>query len=309
MNKRNLSRVPLQSLRHLEAVVRCGTFEAAANELSVTPGAVSQHIKRLEKSLGITLFTRYGNRSVPNDRAVEIANTLTITFSDIERVLGKHTGQADVSFVKMKLYQTWATRWLIPNLERFTKLHPGIAIEFETGFGPFDPERADIDLSLQIISEGAKGVNHHEILIPHLSPVCSPQLAQKLHSIKDIVKLPRIASRNRMDDWSNWLGSTHENVDEEAPVMVFSNSTLVYETALSGNGIAIAQIELVLNDLENGRLVQPFKLTVEAKPALSLVQSVSKPQNKASRIFKEWLITEAEILKKRTNAYLSGFIR
>lgn len=145
-----LSRLHLQGLRHFEAVVRLGTFEAAARELNVTPGAVSQQIRRLEDGLGVSLFHRYGNRSEPTDTARQIAQTLSDVFEQIEQALETGTGKTGSSSVKFKVYQTWANRWLIPRLEAFSNEYPDISVEFETGIESVDAGWGDLDMALSM---------------------------------------------------------------------------------------------------------------------------------------------------------------
>lgn len=301
-----LGRVPLQSLRHLEAVVRNGTFEAAARELNVTSGAVSQQIKRLEDALGVGLFTRSGNRSIPNDRAVEIARTLNDAFSRIEAVLDAQTDRARSQVVKVKVFQTWANRWLIPRLDQFSQQFPDIAVEFFTGYGAVDLNREGIHLALHLGNSEDEGAVAVPLLTPHLAPVCTPAVAAGISGVRDLLQMPRIASRNRMQDWARWTAATEFVPDESRPLMVFSNSTLVYEAALAGNGVAVAQLELVLGDLQSGRLVRPLPQVVEAEGPLCLIMVDGAMRRPAPRHFRDWIITEADRLRQRTAAYLGA---
>ncbi|PJE28125.1 hypothetical protein CVM50_14275 [Pseudooceanicola marinus] len=99
------------------------------------------------------------------------------------------------------------------------------------------------------------------LFTPHLLAVCTPAVAERLGPKVDLSLTTRIASRNRMEDWPNWMAAAGRTWDDKKPLMVFSNSTLVYEAALAGNGVAIAQLELVLQDLAEGRLVRPARLS------------------------------------------------
>ncbi|MFN4156698.1 MAG: LysR substrate-binding domain-containing protein [Paracoccaceae bacterium] len=303
-----LRHIPLQSLRHLEAVVRNGTFEAAAQELNVTPGAVSQQIKRLEEGLGIALFTRAGNRSVPNAKALEIAKSLTDAFGQIEAVLDAQTDRSRSSSVKVKVYQTWANRWLIPRLDRFSQQFPDISVEFFTGYGAVDLNREGIHLALSLGGSEDDSAMAAPLLTPHLAPVCTPAVAAGISGARDLLNMPRIASRNRMQDWARWISATDLVPDESRPLMVFSNSTLVYEATLAGNGIAIAQVELVLADLKSGRLVRPLPQVVAAEAALCLIEVGGAMRRPAPRHFRDWIVSEAEGLRQRTTEYLAGAV-
>ncbi|WP_386803822.1 LysR substrate-binding domain-containing protein [Litorisediminicola beolgyonensis] len=301
-----MSRLHLQGLRHLEAVVRLGTFDAAARELHVTPGAVSQHIKRLEDRLGVSLFHRYGNRSEPNDAARQIARTLSDAFEQIEQALEQGTGRSESASVKIKLYQTWANRWLIPRLEAFSEQYPDISVEFETGIESVDAGWGDLDMALSMRPDTSPNYTRVPLFTPRLLAVCTPAVAERLGPEVDLSRTARIASRNRMEDWPNWMAAAGLSADDKKPVMVFSNSTLVYEAALAGYGVAIAQLELVLQDLREGRLVRPAPTVIDAASPIVLLQPVSRARRGAARLFHKWLVVEAERLRTRTQAYLDA---
>lgn len=300
-----LSRISLLSLRHLETVVRLGTFEAAAEEMGVTTGAVSQQIRKLEAGLEIELFHRYGNRTVPTQEAREIAETLGRAFGEIESTLSEHgaRGVLDTS-VKIVLYQTWANRWLIPRLDKFAQQHPEISVEFETGLGRPGSGWGSLDMAINQEDEAREDIIRLPLITPRLGPVCTPDLAQRIERTEDLLNLPRIASRNRMDDWPRWLSSAGVMAEDKKPLMVFSNSTLVYEAALAGHGVAIAQLELVLNELVSGRLVRPLKPVVESTGTISIHQPRSRARRSASRLFRDWLVEEAALLRQRAETVL-----
>ncbi|RVV99423.1 LysR family transcriptional regulator [Mesobaculum littorinae] len=301
-----LSRLHLQGLRHFEAVVRLGTFEAAARELNVTPGAVSQQIRRLEDGLGVSLFHRYGNRSEPTDAARQIAQGLSDAFEQIEQALEIGTGKSSSASVKIKLYQTWANRWLIPRLEAFAQQYPDISVEFETGIESVDAGWADLDMALSMRPEESPDITRVPLFTPHLLAVCTPAVAERLGPRVDLSLTTRIASRNRMEDWPNWMAAAGLSADDKKPLMVFSNSTLVYEAALAGNGVAIAQLELVLQDLAEGRLVRPDPTIIDAASPIVLLRPVSRRRRNAAGLFHDWLVAEAGGLRARTQAYLDA---
>lgn len=297
-----LARFPLLSLRHLEAAVRLGTFERAASELNVTPSAVSQQIKRIEAGLGRPLFDRTANRVVPNARALDLGRTLTEAFALIGTGLDLALSDAAAQSVKIRLYQTWANRWLVPRLERFTRRFPDIAVEFETGREAVDFARTDADLALSSEVQPSRLVRTRPVLIPRLAPVCTPALAERLRHPADLAQVARIASRNRMMDWPLWLEAEGQAQVDQRPLLVFSNSTMVYESALSGAGVAIAQVELVLGDLETGRLVRPFPRTIRSDTPILLLEHEARVRRPGVARFRSWMIEEIDALVARADA-------
>lgn len=300
-----LARFPLLSLRHLEAAIRLGSFDMAARELNVTPSAVSQQIKRIEASLGQSLFERSANRVVPNVRAQELGRVLSEAFERMDFGLRQAMSEAGEQSVKIRLYQTLANRWLVPRLERFTRQFPEIAVEFETGLDPVDFSRTDADLALSTEATASRSVHGEQVLVPRLCPVCTPAVMRRVTTAEDLAQLPRIASRNRMNDWPRWLEAAGQPQVDQRPLLVFSNSTLVYESALSGAGVAIAQLELVLGDLESGRLVRPFPDTINSDIAILLFEHETRRRRPSVRKFRDWLLDEIADLARRTDSYLS----
>lgn len=306
MKPLSLARLPLLSLRYLESAVRLGTFELAARELNVTPSAVSQQIKRIEETLGHVLFERSSNRVAPTPRAVELGRSLSEAFELIEASVRQAMRDGGEQSVKIRLYQTWANRWLVPRLEGFTRAHPDVAVEFETGIEAVDFGRTDVDLALSTQPAPNRGASRRQIMVPRLAPVCTPALAEKLSTPADLAHVARIVSRNRMSDWQQWLATVGYSQVDQRPMLVFSNSTLVYESALSGAGVAIAQIELVLNDLESGRLVRPFPVVIPSDTPIYLFEPEMRSRRAAVRKFKAWLLAEIEGIVTRTDAFLGA---
>lgn len=301
-----LTRIPLLSLRHLEAAIRLGTFDLAARELNVTPSAVSQQIKRIEESLGHALFERSSNRVTANARAVELGRILSEAFELVDFGLRQAMTGATEQSVKIRLYQTWANRWLVPRLEIFTRRHPEIAVEFETGVDAVDFSRTDADLALSTLTAQSRTISGRPIMVPRLAPVCTPAVARRLSRPEDLANVARIASRNRMTDWPRWLDAQGLQQLDQRPLLVFSNSSLVYESALSGAGVAIAQVELVMADLETGRLVRPFPLTIASDTPIMLFEHPIRVRRPSVRKFRNWMLGEIDALVVRTDSYLQS---
>jgi LysR family glycine cleavage system transcriptional activator len=195
-------------------------------------------------------------------------------------------------------------RWLIPRLKAFSHQYPDISVEFETGIESVSAGWGNIDMALSMRPEESPDYTRVPLFTPHLLAVCTPAVAARLGPEVDLTRTTRIASRNRMEDWPNWLAAAGLSIDDKKPLMVFSNSTLVYEAALAGNGVAIAQLELVVQDLKEGRLMRPVPTVIDAVSPIVLLQPVSRSRRIAASLFHDWLVAEAESLRARTQACL-----
>lgn len=301
-----LNRAPLLALRYLEAVVRLGSFEAAAKELNVSASAISQQMSKLEAALNINLFERSPNRTNSNDRAVTLAKGLAEGFDLIESALNWAVADVRNANVKVRLYQTWANRWLVPRLESFATKFPSISVELETGVDAVDFSRTDADFAMAIRTVPSRSVMNEHLISPRLVPICCPALAARVKVLADLDRVTRIASRNRMGDWAHWMQTVRERPDDMRPMMVFSNSTLLYEAALSGAGIAIAQLELVLADIEAGRLVTPFPYVVSASESVALFEPTARARSREHRQFRTWFVDEMHALITRSDKLIAS---
>ncbi|MDO1582562.1 LysR substrate-binding domain-containing protein [Rhizobium oryzicola] len=303
MNTSILSRIPLLALRHLEAAVRLGSFETAARELNVSASAVSQQIHRIERSIGFSLFERLGNRTVPTRRGLELGRVLTQAFDAIAIGVEEAASSGMSHGVKIRVYQTLANRWLIPNLEDFSRQYPEVSVEFETGSGDVDFSHTDADMAICFNAASSRRVLRQELFSSRLTPVCTPRVA--LENATDLASVPRISSRNRMSDWPTWLSASGFKQERQTRLLLFSNSTLAYEAALAGMGMVVAQIELVINDLQSGRLVQPFATCIRSQQSVALLEPEIRPRNPAATAFRQWVVQEVKALTHRTDLFLA----
>lgn len=291
-------RLPLNGLRVFEAAARLGSFLRAADELAITPGAVSRQIKALELELGVRLFERF-NRAV---RLTEAGATLAIGVRQGLGVLAQAVEQArsrrDAPVV-ISATPSLAARWLASRLYRFQERHPGIDIRVSANDTPVDLARDGVDIALRYGKGPYVGLHATRLATAHLFPVCTPAFAAEagLKTPADLTRVSLMQDINAFGEepvWSDWLAAAGVEGAADERGARFSNTYLTIEAVLAGRGVALAHRALVLDDLASGRLIRPFDLEVASSAsywALSLPERADLPQ---LRRFRAWLVDQAE---------------
>ncbi|WP_298209589.1 LysR substrate-binding domain-containing protein [Acidovorax sp.] len=258
---------PLSALRAFEAAARLGRMTAAADELSVTPGAISRQVRQLEQHLGVPLFDGSKARPTLTPAAHVLQPVLTTAFAhiaDAVREISDHSqGPLDVA-----CFSTFTVKWLIPRLFDFQTRHPGIEVRLRTtDAGPDAPPlQGDLAITAEEATEAQGAHQEQRRLFPeHLGPVLSPELAQQmaLHQPADLadpaLQPLRLHTRTRRNAWAMWgaaAGATVPPPPQAAPE--FEHYYFTLEAAVRGLGIAIAPWHLVMDDIQAGRLVAPL---------------------------------------------------
>ncbi|WP_181832913.1 transcriptional regulator GcvA [Bosea caraganae] len=290
---------PLNALRAFEAAGRHVSFTRAAEELHVTPGAVSRQIKLLEDFLGVELFDRT-NRDL---RISEASRAYVAALTDVfdrtdgatKRLLNAHKEQP----LHVHCAMTFALRWLMPRLPLFHKLDPTREIQLTTSFTPMPASilgAGDVDISIQLGRGDWSGLIAHRIAGGELVPVCSPQLlatSPALRHANDLSRHTLLHSLARPDDWRDWLAAAGADAVDAGHSLRFESSSLAYQAAIDGIGIAIGQMALVVEDIELGRLVPAFDFVFQNGNAYYLTYLERAEKNPRLMAFRDWILGEA----------------
>ena len=286
---------PLNTLRLFEAAGRHASFKLAAEELHLTPSAVSHGIQKLEDWLGATLFER-GTRGLSLTAAGEaylpqIAEALGMLAQATDVVQGrKPTGALSVSVAP-----TFAKRWLLPRLARFTERHPDIRVTIDTSKRPVEFPLDGMDLAIRMSAEARAAGTWIELLREELVPVCAPALLAKLGagSLEELLaRAPLIHVTTTAEDWAAWLRATgHAGLSVEGGIRV-DRVQVALEAAAQGLGIALGRRPLVDADLDAGRLVMLPAPVVEGATRYWLVGGDETFERPEIRKFRKWLLEE-----------------
>jgi LysR family glycine cleavage system transcriptional activator len=291
---------PLIALRAFEAAARHLSFSQAAQELFVTQSAVSHHIQKLERELGVTLFER-------RTRAVALTSAGQAYFAKVHaafellRTGTEETRAPAAARVKLTvgLLASFATRWLAPRLQAFSDAHPGIDLQLRPDIALADVPGGEVDLAIRYGRGGWAGVRSRKLMPERLSVVCAPALlggARRPRKPQDLLRYPLLASHARLPfEWQAW--ATHFGVDlSNAKTVHLHDYNIVVEAALAGQGIAMGRHHLITPQLASGALVQALPNAVLDDPRVGwwlVTPRAPKDEIEAVSLFRDWLIHTA----------------
>lgn len=306
---------PLNALKVFESAARHLSLKRAAQELSVTPAAISHQIKLLETYLGVQLFRRLnrGLELTPAGRAG--VPLLSAGFDTLAQAVTAMRPQPDNGQLTISAAPSFATRWLVPRLHRFFSAHPEIDVRVSARLrrvreGDSDVERATLenwlaesDVAILYGRGGYAGYRTDKLFTPSITPICSPKLAagdQPLRRPQDLVHHTLVHDDtgvlyDGVAFWDVWLKAAGVAGVETGRGSHFSHAVLAIEAAADGLGVAATIPLLAASELASGRLVMPFELLVPLKSAYYAVSNDTAGQRPAVAAFHDWLMTEATL--------------
>lgn len=287
----------LKALHAFEAAARLASFADAANELSVSPGAISYQIKKLEESLATTLFERR-TRQVVLTAAGEILYQLAHRqFQELDSVISKIAPTTLNAPLTVSVSTYFVTRWLSPRMGRFLNAHPEITIRLQHSVNDPDFSVDDTDIAIRW-GDGQWPNSKAQLLfsLPMIA-VCSPKLLKGkygLASLKNIKHHTLLRDQTGTDYWGEWLekaGATH--TAKSGPTIVDPNVRV--QSAIDGQGMILAN-PLLSSTIDEGLLCEPFDIRLEGF-GYYLVRSNQKEEKSQYPVFRDWLIEEASSMK------------
>ncbi len=272
----------LNALRAFEAAARLGGFKSAAEELCVTPGAVSQHVKSLEDWAGEPLFERRSQGVALTPLGESVAVDFCDAFDALgaaQRRLRARAGQATVNIAALPAV---AQLWLAPRMPMVRESLPDCAISITAMETQPNLSREAFDLSLFL--RAPTGAETERILAEDaLFPVCAPEVAKRLRSHAHLRDETLLRDSVWAEDWSVWMRGAGLQQPSTMRGPVFSLYSLAVEEAKSGAGVLIGHAPLVRSLLKAGELIAPFALTVENGNAL-VMELASPAAETAARV-------------------------
>lgn len=259
-----MSLPPLNGLLALEAVIRLGSVNRAAEELHVSQPAISQRLRALEAFFGRRLIERTPNGFRAESDVEVYAARLQRAIYDMRSASDAFRAQSQrtENRLTIALLATFAQRWLIPRLIDFQQRHPEIDVQLITTSEPARLLREDADISIRCGCGKWDGFNSKFLVANRIFPVASPAFlkACPVRSLKDLrtTVLIRVDASPRAADWPRWLEVHGDGSVEPKAWQTYANSTHALEAATAGLGIAMAHTPFVADSLASGRLIRPF---------------------------------------------------
>ena len=300
MLKRHLP--PLNSLRAFEAAARHLSFTKAAEELNVTPAAISQQVKLLEEYFSIQLFKRLTRALIltqPGKAILPILNEAFDKLAEVDDLLRHH--QSD-KILTVSVAPGFGAKWLLPRLDHFRQFAPEYEIRIDATDIKVDFNRENVDLALRYGSGEYPGLVSECLLTERIIPVCSPDLLKGKHPLNEPDDLRHHtllhntwANDNRSPtNWHAWLKAAGVKNFHSIPGIYFNQNSLMLQAAAEGQGVALEDVNVASDDIEKGRLIQPF--TTDYKQSNQFCYYLVYPEQhlqypKIVR-FRQWIMDE-----------------
>lgn len=288
--------LPIRSIVVFHAAARCGSISKAADELGVTPSAVTQQIQSLELQLGVTLMNKMGRGVVLTEAGERYFEMIADEIEKIADATNTIRGHRTVTTLNIRATPTLSNKWLLPRLRSFLDAHPEIEVRVDGTNEPTDFNRELVDVEIRHGDGRWPGLFVEGLVEESFIPVSSPQLAATGSlACGDVMRYRLIHSVKSQAQWPRWLKEAGVSHDFRWARVMFDRSHMAIDAASDGIGIALESELMMWRELADGRLICP----VVDPPRITLTtQWIVCPRDhlrhKKVRVFLEWLRAERD---------------
>ena len=287
---------PLQTLRAFEAAGRHLSMTLAAEELNVTHGAVSRHIKTLEHDLGVPLFRRMTRRIALTDEGTDFHALVARLLTELTRKAEHLRAQNNGARLTIGTSVSFGIKWLAPRLHRLMEHYPEFDIHLDVTDITVELGSGRVDAALRYGTGQYPQAIAERILEETVTPVCSPDYKARMGGLPTIASLSRcrLLHEDRMQaNWEQWLALAGADGIGSFRGPAYSHGSMAIEAAIRGEGIALGRSALVAEDMAAGRLVAPFPaLRMKAERAYYLVYPPGNQDHPKVRALRDWVTEE-----------------
>lgn len=282
------------SLQAFDAAARHGSFARAAEELSLTEGAISRQIARLEALLNGKLFDRMGSRVKLNPVGTRYAHHVRETLDRLERdtqyIMGMPEGSQSLDIAVLP---TFSSRWLIPRLNSFNAVSPDITLNIAARTDPFILPGSGFDAVIHFEHSAWAGMRMQFLFQENLMPVCHPALITKNNVNQLLNELPRIHRRQNPDAWHHYAVESGIRLDNPAHGVRYDLHEMAIAAVMARQGVALLPRMYIENELRSGMLVSPWPASNSLSKRFCLVKTTETGINEAAlERFESWLLAE-----------------
>ena len=292
MQRRSL---PLSALRAFEAAARLGSFKAAAQELAVTPTAVSHQIRALEAQTELVLFDRAVRKVTLTDVGAQLYPVLRDGFDAFESTLARLAQRHTRKQVSISATNAFTVKWLVPRMADFRRRHPDIDLQLQASDDLVDLRSTAVDIAIRYGRGPYPGLAVQPLFTDRFAPVANPHLG--VASPKDLARVPLIRfdwKRPRPENptWERWFSVAKRPFPQQASQLRFSDEGHAIQAAVAGHGIALVSLALIADELEAGHLVQPFGPVIDGH-TYHLATHADRPPSAPVQAVARWLRAQA----------------
>lgn len=279
---------PLAAIRAFEAAARHANYTRAAEELGMTQAGVSYQIRLLEQRVGAPLFLREGRRMVLTAAGAAIAPRVSEAFAALDEAFRNLRERSD-AILTISCPRTFASAILARSLGAFQIAHPEIAVRLDVRDELVDLSAGEVDVAVRGIIAPGPGQEAHYLMRQRLTPMASPAFLARhpVREPRDVLKLPRLSPDDEW--WDLWLAA-HALPHEPQTGVRFDSQVLDGQAAMAGHGLAILSPIMFVEELADGRLVQPLASTAKDPRSFWVVYPEAARHARKIRMFRDWVI-------------------
>lgn len=292
----------MTSLRALDALARLGSVSAAAEELSLTRGAVSHSLALLEERLGFELTERSGRGIRLTERGKQYADDVRRILADV-LLAGRPQQDAHVAGrLCISCTPGFSNYWLCRHIDEFQGLYPKVQLHIVSPRTMDDTGAAEADIFIAYGVGDWTGLVSELLIALHDFPVCSPRLLNALGGLrhpKELAAYPLLHMKDSVD-WRRWLAvAGAADVNAESGI-VFADATTAISACLAAQGVTIGDQLLCGDALNRGLLVKPFDIEIPANRSYYLVADELKLDRPVVKAFANWLKEKVAFTTQRS---------
>lgn len=301
----DLRKLPnLAALRAFDAAARHECFSRAAEEIHVTPGAISHQVRALEDDLGLELFKRHGKRITVTETGRRFAATVRKSLTEIAQAAEHLRSLNRQERLVISATPSFASRWLAPRLWKFIDHHPDIEVVLQSGSHLSDLRLDGVDVGLRYGRGRYDGVAVDKLTEDYYYPVAAPGYLSREGSAPRTPDDLRHCNLLRMDvreSWQPWLKLAGLDLPEPSGGLVIEDSSLTLRAAADGAGVALSRHVIASREIAEGELVRLFDLALPADEAYYFV-CLPEARDKPSIVaFKTWIFEEMARFRQKSS--------
>jgi len=275
------------------------SFTSAAQELNVTPGAVSQQIRQLEDRLGVKLFNRAPRGVVLTAEGQRLSQVVARSYGEVDEVLSHLQAGRMGGIFRLRSIPSFLEKWLMPRLGALRDAYPDISFRFVAEDSSWSLRDGEFDLAIDLNEGIYPGLLTTPLVQEHIFPVCAPALVRASHPLKtprDLVHYPLLhditawRGSYAYAEWSYYLAQSDADDVDVRRGYTFNRYALTLEAARAAMGVAIARQTLITDELSSGALVAPFDLAVPNRKHYVLVYPPGALGDPRVRAVHDWFV-------------------
>ena len=268
----------------------------AAQELSITQGAICRQIASLEEFLSVELFRRSKRGVKLTEAGISYSRRIAIQLDAVERDTLSVMGQQGANVIELAVVPTFGTQWLLPRLKDFQQQHPDVTVNLTNRTRPFLFADTDFDAAIYFGDADWSGTSSYRLMGENPVPVCSPNLLgpHKSLSPHTLAELPLLQQTTRPYAWRQWFNAQDMNVPRDMTGPRYELFSMLAQAAMHEMGVALIPPFLIQRELAEKRLVIANDSSLPSTRAYYLMIPERKIESASLQAFRDWLIKQAE---------------